>query len=311
MTSESDIMTKEKKRVRRSEPEMSSAGDKNKDIQEDSGIADADQIRPVEVFDSAKYNSMGDMAQGATLDTKNVETIVEPEKAAEIKSRDIGDKSLTADSKDINSDNMQTPKVTPMIVEERARTIREANEELQNRTSSSTTATISSTSPSSGREKFVLYLNLMLSMENAAVERLHARIPQSPLEQVQQQLIHHLEETREQKERLISLITGLGGRPTEERAALPSYSPPKSLADALSSSAVTREEQELKTLEEDALIENAEIIAYNTLIQMASKMNIGEAIPPLRQNLQEEEEMAAWARASLPSNFVQLWTKNW
>ena len=309
MTSELDIMTK--KRVRRSEPEMSSAGDKNKDIQEDSGIADADQIRQVEVFDSAKYNSMSDMTQGATLDTKNVETIVEPEKAAEIKSRDIGDKTLTADSKDINSDNMQTPKVTPMIVEERARTIREANEELQNRTSSSTTATISSTSPYSGREKFVLYLNLMLSMENAAVERLHARIQQSPLEQVQEQLIHHLEETREQKERLISLIGGLGGQPTEERAALPSYSAPKSLADALSSSAVTREEQELKTLEEDALIENAEIIAYNTLIQMASKMNIGEAIPPLRQNLQEEEEMAAWARASLPSNFVQLWTKNW
>jgi ferritin-like metal-binding protein YciE len=302
-----------KKRVRRNEPEMSSTADKNKDIQEDSGIADADQIQqPVEVFDSAKYNSMSDMTQGATLDTKNVETMAELQKAEEINPRQIGDKSLTADSRESNNpDNIQSPKITPMTVEERARTIREANEEMQSKKSPPPSISSSSTSPYSGKEKFVLYLNLMLSMENAAVERLHARIPQSPLEQVQQQLIHHLEETREQKERLISLITLLGGQPTEEQAALPSYSAPKSLADALSSSAVTREEQELKTLEEDALIENAEIIAYNTLIQMASKMNIGEAIPPLRQNLQEEEEMAAWARASLPSNFVQLWMKNW
>jgi ferritin-like metal-binding protein YciE len=151
----------------------------------------------------------------------------------------------------------------------------------------------------------------MLSIENAAVERLHARIQQSPLAQVRQQLIHHLEETREQKERLISLIAKLGGQPTDERAQLPSYSPPKSLADILNSSSTTPEEQELKTLEVDALIEHAEIIGYNTLIQMASKLSIGEAIPPLRQSLQEEDQMAAWARANLPSNFIQLWMKNW
>jgi ferritin-like metal-binding protein YciE len=44
-------------------------------------------------------------------------------------------------------------------------------------------------------------------------------------------------------------------------------------------------------------------------IQLATKINIGEAIMPLRQNLQEEEKMVAWMRANLPSNFVQLWSK--
>jgi ferritin-like metal-binding protein YciE len=44
-------------------------------------------------------------------------------------------------------------------------------------------------------------------------------------------------------------------------------------------------------------------------IQLATRINIGEAIMPLRQNLQEEEKMVAWMRANLPSNFVQLWSK--
>lgn len=62
-------------------------------------------------------------------------------------------------------------------------------------------------------------------------------------------------------------------------------------------------------MEIDALIEHAEAIGYNTLIQMAAKMNIGEAMPALRQSLKEEEDMVAWARANLPSNFVQLWSE--
>ena len=96
---------------------------------------------------------------------------------------------------------------------------------------------------------------------------------------------------------------------TNGRAELPIYSPPKVLADALKASAVAPEEQELKTMENDALIEYAEILGYNTVIPMATKMNIGEAIMPLRQNLQEEEGMLAWMRANLPSNFVKLWSK--
>ena len=134
----------------------------------------------------------------------------------------------------------------------------------------------------------------MLSIENAAIERLHARIQQSPLAEVREQLVQHLEETREQKSRLITLINRLGGEPTNERSDLFGYSLPKVLADAFKASATTPEEQELRTIEADALIEHAEVIGYNMAIQMATKINSGEAIMPLRQNLQEEEKMVAW-----------------
>jgi ferritin-like metal-binding protein YciE len=180
---------------------------------------------------------------------------------------------------------------------------------MHHKLSSSTSS--SSLSYQSGKEKkFILYLNIMLSIENAAIERLHARIQQSPLAEVREQLVHHLEETREQKNRLITLIHRLGGQPTNERADLSGISLPKVLADAaFKASATTPQEQELRTMEADALIEYAEVIGYNMAIQMATKINIGEAIMPLRQNLQEEEKMVAWMRANLPSIFVQLWSK--
>jgi ferritin-like metal-binding protein YciE len=129
------------------------------------------------------------------------------------------------------------------------------------------------------------------------------------LAEVREHLVQHLEETREQKSRLITLINRLGGQPTNEPAVLSGYSLPKVLADAFKASATTPEEQELRTMESDALIEHAEVIGYNMAIQLATKINIGEAIMPLRQNLQEEEKMVAWMRANLPSNFVQLWSK--
>lgn len=203
-----------------------------------------------------------------------------------------------------------TPKMTPMMVEERARTIREVKEEETHQHLSPSTSSSSSLSYQTGKEKkFVLYLNIMLSIENAAIERLHARIQQSPLAEVREQLVQHLEETREQKSRLITLINRLGGEPTNERSDLFGYSLPKVLADAFKASATTPEEQELRTMEADALIEHAEVIGYNMVIQLATKINIGEAIMPLRQNLQEEDKMVAWMRANLPSNFVQLWSK--
>ena len=45
------------------------------------------------------------------------------------------------------------------------------------------------------------------------------------------------------------------------------------------------------------IVENAEITGYDLLIQMAKKMNFGDAIPSLRQSLEEEEKMFAWLRA--------------
>jgi len=43
------------------------------------------------------------------------------------------------------------------------------------------------------------------------------------------------------------------------------------------------------------------------IIQMALKMNVTDAIPSLRQNLSEEEEMFGWLRANAPAMFAKLW----
>jgi hypothetical protein len=70
-----------------------------------------------------------------------------------------------------------------------------------------------------------------------------------------------------------------------------------------------KKEQELRTNEADKLMEYVEVIAYNMAIPLATKINIGEAIMPLRQNLQEADKIVACMSANLPSNFVQLWSK--
>lgn len=309
---------KDKKRTgARSEP---AKGPAVKDGGEDnsSAMADAARINAKEVFDSSKYNAMSDMTKASNQETKNVETLpdtkritnsVNTEQIDNNNNKSITTTATTASSSGVEEEEI-TPKMTPMMVEERARTRREVKEEETHQHLSPSTSSSSSLSYQTGKEKkFVLYLNIMLSIENAAIERLHARIQQSPLAEVREQLVQHLEETMEQKSRLITLINRLGGEPTNERSDLFGYSLPKVLADAFKASATTPEEQELRTMESDALIEHAEVIGYNMAIQLATKINVGEAIMPLRQNLQEEEKMVAWMRANLPSNFVQLWSK--
>lgn len=167
--------------------------------------------------------------------------------------------------------------------------------------------------------KFLLNLNIMLSMENAALERLHARIQETPIPEAKEALVRHLEETRQQKDRLRTLIRDVGrttqgqqpraalSAPTDERAGLPQYLLPEIMADALSKS-LTPIEQELKTIEIDGMIESAEIMAYNSLVQMALKMGFGEAAVALRQSLEEEERMAARISASSPAIFGKYWT---
>ena len=67
------------------------------------------------------------------------------------------------------------------------------------------------------------------------------------------------------------------------------------------------EEWELKKDEEDMIVENAEIKCDNKLIQKAQIMNMDDAIPLLRQNLQEQESMAEWLKTNTSAMLTQLW----
>ena len=143
-------------------------------------------------------------------------------------------------------------------------------------------------------EKFLLYLNDALAMENAALDRIELKVNQTILEDSKQQLQHHLGETIEQQNRLRNIITKLGGTPTK-KAGLPILTSPESILKTMKKMMSTAE-RDLKECEQDTIIENAEVTGYNMLIQWAIKLGIpavataGDAIPLLRQSLAEEEK---------------------
>jgi ferritin-like metal-binding protein YciE len=155
-------------------------------------------------------------------------------------------------------------------------------------------------------EKLAQYLNETLSFENAAVSRLQSRVKETQLEDAKQQLQQHLEVTKEQQNRLKQLIINLGARPTNDSGQLPILVPPRALANTLKKS-MTSAEQQIKSAKEDLIIENAEITMYDTLLQVAQLMNVGDAVPVLNQNLAEERAMADWIRANTPAMITQLY----
>lgn len=168
--------------------------------------------------------------------------------------------------------------------------------------------------------KLVEYFDEALAIENAAIDRIQSRIEETPIQQGKQRLQQHLEETRGQQNRLRDIITKYGGNPTESKADLSTPKPPttqlmkKTLKDTVKS--VTGkadnplpEEMELIRCKEDAILEHAEIISYNMLIQLSQRANAQDAIPILKQNLQEEESMAKWIMDNTPMTLDYLWPK--
>ena len=73
------------------------------------------------------------------------------------------------------------------------------------------------------------FLNEALSAENAAVDRITSRIDQTPIRELKERFQQHLEETRNQQERLTQMINRLGGKPTDSKAHLPILAPPSSM----------------------------------------------------------------------------------
>jgi ferritin-like metal-binding protein YciE len=166
------------------------------------------------------------------------------------------------------------------------------------------------------------YLNEILSIENAALVRLQSRTEETTISDVKQQLKQHLEETKAQQDRLKQLVTNWGGSPTTSKAQLPSLKFPSELSTTLDRTSIEdgkvrdiikdtenrmTPEKELMRAKEDMIIENAEIISYKMLIQLAEKLNVQDAIPILKQNLQEEEVMATWLMANVPTMLNRLW----
>jgi ferritin-like metal-binding protein YciE len=189
-------------------------------------------------------------------------------------------------------------------------------------------------------QKILQYLNDALAMENASEDRIQSRLQETIVDDTRTQLQDHLEETRNQKDRLKQIITSHGGEPTDAKAELPilkpntidlvrddvkSSSTTKSINDAASSDSqgnpsvksIVKEtdnirlaaEKELIQTERDAVIEHAEIVKYKMLMEIAKKVGAMDAIPVIQQNLKEEEQMANWITSNTPNMLRRLWAQ--
>jgi ferritin-like metal-binding protein YciE len=170
-------------------------------------------------------------------------------------------------------------------------------------------------------EKLVQYFNEALAMENAAVDRSESRIKETPVEQTRQQLQYHLEQTFQQQDRLKKIITDLGGSPTTMKASLPKLMPMnmdtitntvKQAAKSITSpenKEMMDVEKELVQTKEDAIIENAEIVSYKMLMEMAEKAGMKDAMPMLKQSLQEETAMVNFIMGNAPLLLGLVWPK--
>jgi ferritin-like metal-binding protein YciE len=66
-------------------------------------------------------------------------------------------------------------------------------------------------------------------------------------------------------------------------------------------------EKELQEAKQDGIVENAEIISYRTLIEVAKIVGANDALPILEQSLKEEESMAKWIMTNLSELLEKLW----
>ncbi len=194
-------------------------------------------------------------------------------------------------------------------------------------------------------QKIVQYLNDALAMENASEERLEGRVRESIVEETRTKLQNHLEETRNQKDRLKQIITSHGGEPTVNKAELPLLKPNTIdlvRSDLTSSSAssstssksssgagpadsqaspsvksIVKEtddvrlapEKELLQSERDAIIEYSEVVKYKMLMEIAKKVGAMDATLVIDQNLKEEEQMANWVIANTPNLLRRVWAQ--
>jgi ferritin-like metal-binding protein YciE len=192
-------------------------------------------------------------------------------------------------------------------------------------------------------QKIVQYLNDALAMENASEERIQSRLQETIVDDTRVQLQDHLEETRNQKDRLKQIITSHGGEPTDAKAELPTLKPntidlvrddttsssstAKSTNNNRGSSTDLRHDSSIKSIvketdnvrlaaereliqtERDAIIENAEIVKYKILVEIAKRVGAMDAIPVIDENLKEEAKMANWLIANTPKMLRRLWAQ--
>jgi ferritin-like metal-binding protein YciE len=154
-------------------------------------------------------------------------------------------------------------------------------------------------------------LNLALSYENAAVDRLEKRLSESIVPEVKEKIKRHLEQTKEQQERLKQRIKALGSEmePISEKGQLPIPEPPQKLKIMIESASSDKEREIWESLN-DLIIERAEAIMYKGGIQALELLKADKkTIKALEKNLKEEEAFGDWLEKNNPKIAKRLMTK--
>jgi ferritin-like metal-binding protein YciE len=154
-------------------------------------------------------------------------------------------------------------------------------------------------------------LNLALSYENAAVERLEKRLSESIVPEVKQKIKHHLDQTKQQQERLRERIRilGMGMVPISEKGRLPIPEPPENLKTMIESNSSDKEREVWESIN-DLIIERAETIMYRGGIQALELLKVDKkTIKALEKNLKEEEAFGDWLQKNNPKIAKRLMTR--
>ena len=163
---------------------------------------------------------------------------------------------------------------------------------------------------SSANAVAVAGLNLAMSFENASVERLEKRLSECIVPEVKQKILHHLDQTKKQQERLRERIRvlGTGMAPTSEKGRLAIPEPPHKLKMMIESSSSDKEREVWESLN-DLIIERAEAIMYRGGIQALQLLKADKkTIKELEKCLKEEEAFGDWLEKNNPKIAKRLMT---
>jgi ferritin-like metal-binding protein YciE len=164
------------------------------------------------------------------------------------------------------------------------------------------------------KDKFVEYLNEILSAESAVVERLNRRIQETHFEESKKPLQQELQEEMNHQSRLKDLISEYGTRPTNSKAELLSLNlsngQTMDIADNSTESdnnirstlqsndnhnannmniVDSQMQSEILRTKEYAMIRNAEILGYKMVLKICEKIKARKAMNKLKKNLEEKE----------------------
>ncbi len=158
--------------------------------------------------------------------------------------------------------------------------------------------------PEKSKEELISWLNDAYAMEKEAEEILQHRIDDvKDMPLVKGRIEQHLEETKDQAERVKTRIEALGGQISKVKSGL------YNLMGIFSGRSTGPFSDEMvKNGIADYTTESMEIASYNALIAGAKELGDVETMKIAEENLREEQSMAQWLKEQMPYTVKQYLT---